>query len=156
MTKSVKSTGRIRRKSIRMSEKNAASADGAAGQSFADDPVTDGRRRVVAGSGGNRHLVVQSEVARDVWSHVPGPFGTLKDAREPADRDFECIQDLLRPRALPEVKKQRARRIRRVGGPLSGEAEPDVVLGQEHACNALIGARLFVPKPKNLRSVGCG
>lgn len=107
MTKGVKSPGRIWRKRVRMREEDAARADRAAGQSFSNDAVADRRRRVVASSSGNRQLMAQSEFARDVLSNLPGPFGTLEDAREPADRDFECIQDLARPRALPQVKEQR-------------------------------------------------
>src|SRR5258708_35818903 len=131
MTERMKPARRIWRKGVRVREQHATRADRAAGQSISNDAVAHRGRGVVASTSRHGQLVRKPELARYVVPNRPGPVGALEDAGEPTDRDFERIQNLARPRALFQIEQERTRGIRRVGGPLPSQAQPDIVLWQE-------------------------
>ena len=58
-----------------------------------------------------------------------GDLGRLVCGRQPLERDLERRADLLRPGAPAHVEEKRPRGVGDVGRELSGEAQPDVVLG---------------------------
>jgi hypothetical protein len=80
-----------------------------------------------------------------------GDLGRLVRGREPFEWDLERRADLLRPGAPADVEEEGARGIGDVDGELPGEAEPDIVLRQQHVPDAGVQLRLVPAQPQKLR-----
>ena len=52
---------------------------------------------------------------------------------------------------MGDVEQQRSRGVGHVDGVLAGQAQPDIVLGQEDAGDARVDIRLVAPQPKDFR-----
>ena len=76
----------------------------------------------------------------------------LVHGREPFARNRERVCDFLGPAPAGDVEEQRARRVGDVGRVLPGEAQPDVVLGQQDVADPGVDVRLVPSQPQQLRS----
>ena len=91
--------------------------------------------------GGRRFSFSAVIVVGDGAGHV----GRLEGARQQRQIDVEGAGDLVGPAPVRDVEQERARGVADVGGALAGQAEADVVLGQQHRSHALPSISREVP-----------
>ena len=151
MAERVKPSSRIDPGRVAARKDDSACADRRADDALAHDAVADRCRSVVAGPGGDLESGRQSGRSRGRITDSSGNIGTFEDGRQPASRNLERIEDLIRPCAPAKVQQQSAGSVRHVGGVFAGEPEADVVLGQEDAAHFGVGLGLVLAKPQDLR-----
>ena len=109
-------------------------------------PAPNGPGRLIAGAGGDGHA----------GGGRPGHLRRLEHAGQPDAVDLEDVEDLIRPAPRGNVEEQRPGCVGHVDRTLAAEAEPHVVLRQEHVGDARVHVRLVPAKPEELRSREAG
>src|SRR3712207_4679601 len=123
---------------------------------FRSYPGSDSRRRVVPTAGCHRDAGGESQLRGDVFPQPPALLRSLVHLGHPGARDFKGVQDLLRPGTSAHVEQERAGGVGSVRGIISGEPEPDVVLGEQHASDPRVVFWLLVTKPQYLGGLEAG
>ena len=80
----------------------------------------------------------------------PSRLRPLEGGRQPLGRDLELLEHALRPGAGLEVEQDRAGAIGLVHRRLAGEAQADVVLGEQHELRLRVDGGLVVADPEDL------
>ena len=99
------------------------------------------RRGLVAGACGDGHA----------GGGLPRHVGRLERAWQPGRIEVELLQQLVAPPAVGDIEEQRSRRVGDVGRALGRQAEPDVVLRQQHVGDSPEHVRLVAAQPEQLR-----
>src|SRR5918997_1366341 len=139
-----------------MGEEYAARPDRGVHEPGAHDPGPDRRRRVVPPAGCHRDAGWQAQLLGHLLAQGARALRSLVDLRHPLLGDLQGVQDLAGPVAGPDVEEEGAGGVRGVGGVLTGEHEPDVVLGEEHAGDPGVVIRFLVAEPDYFRRLEAG
>ena len=107
----------------------------------------DRAAHVVAGAAGDRQAGTQAPPRAQRRAQFAADRAAVDQARQLLDRDPAGRDDRARPKTCLRIHQQRRRCISAIGNRFSGEAEADVILGQQNILGARDRFRLMTRKP---------
>ena len=142
---------RLVERPVRRGEDDAGGPEGQRHLPGRDDPDADRVGRLVAAAGDDRGAGTQPGGGGGERRDRAGHLRPLERRRQPGGRDPERGDDLGRPVARGQVEQDRAGPVGLVHGVLAGQAEPQVVLGQQDVGGPRPHVGLVIADPDELR-----
>lgn len=138
---------------IGVGEDDAAGSDRGGDESGSDDTHPHGGGGLVARAGDDGGVVSQSKRGGGSTREAADDFDGFGDGGEERGVEVEAFHKRAGPASARDVEKERAGSVGDVAAERVGEAEADVVLGEQDCTDSAEEPRLMSAEPENF---GCG